>query len=130
MDKSAGDGGSARTSIVLWLLLRLVFEGRKQFTAEYSEGTLFLPRKGLEESRLIRHMREQRTVKKFAALVSQSDQRPPHYILYEDGQPIVANPLAILTAISNTDKGTYFTSMRCCRKSHEPKHDDTDSHDC
>ena len=51
-----------------------MFEGRKPFAEEGGEGLLFLPGKGLEESRLICHMRDQRTVNEFATLLRQFDQ--------------------------------------------------------
>ena len=38
--------------------LRVVFEGRKPLAKEDDKGVLFVPGKGLEESRLICHMRD------------------------------------------------------------------------
>ena len=43
--------------------------------------------------------------------------RPPHNILYVDGHSGVANPLAIPTAISSTDKGTCCIACRVEKKS-------------
>ena len=53
----------------------MVFEGRKPFAEEDSEGVLFLVGKGLEESRLICHMRDQCTVNEFATLFGQFEQK-------------------------------------------------------
>jgi len=51
-------------------------------------------------------------------------------MLYVDGQSVVANPLAIFAAVSYTDKGTFLTSMRCSRKSHEPMRDPGEDLSC
>jgi hypothetical protein len=76
-------------------LKRAVFEGSKPFAEEDGEGVLLLPGKGLEQSRLICHMRDQRAVNEFATLFGQFDQNaaPIFRIRYASHKPFFCQPV-------------------------------------
>src|SRR5947209_19131544 len=91
----------------------MVFEGRQPFAEEHGEGPLFLSRKGLEESCLIRYMCNQRNIYQFATLFSQFDQNAAS-VFWISNTPHQSFFCQAVDAIGHRPRRHHHRAKECC----------------